>query len=238
MWHDATQAAPGFTRVQEPAVNPWFCANFYTILGRDAILQFDFGCGLIPLRPALDLPDLPIIAVASHAHVDHIGAFHEFSDRRGHLAEAAAFATMADRFTLADLMRDQVPGPAYHTPPIPGFDLAAWRIPPAPLTGTLDEGDVIDLGNRRLAVLHLPGHSPGSIALFEEATGILLSADSIYDDTLLDDIPGASVPNYIATMRRLTQFDCRLVLPGHGEAFNGRRLRQIAIDYLHSKDAV
>jgi glyoxylase-like metal-dependent hydrolase (beta-lactamase superfamily II) len=238
-WYRFQSPAPGVTAGEEPAVNPWFRANFYTITGRDAVLQFDFGCGLMPLRPALALPGgKPVIAVASHAHVDHIGAFHEFADRRGHGAEAAGFATMDDCFTLADAMRDGRTGPAVEGFMGAAFSLEDWRIPPAPLTATLAEGDVIDLGDRRFTVLHLPGHSPGGIGLFDAAAGLLLPGDAAYDDELLDDIPGASVPDYIATMQRLARFDCRLVLPGHGAPFGGATLQRIARDYLRAKGAL
>ncbi len=54
-------------------------------------------------------------------------------------------------------------------------------ITPAPATRLLAEGEAIDLGDRHFEVLHLPGHSPGSIGLWEEATGIFFSGDAIYD---------------------------------------------------------
>ena len=52
--------------------------------------------------------------------------------------------------------------------PHDGYRIEDFQIRPAPLTGHLDEGDVVDLGNRVFTVFHLPGHSPGSIALFEQ----------------------------------------------------------------------
>jgi hypothetical protein len=51
--------------------------------------------------------------------------------------------------------------------PTPDHDLSAWEIRQATVTRRLEEGDVIDLGNRHFEVLHLPGHSPGSIGLWE-----------------------------------------------------------------------
>lgn len=234
-WFQVTQAAPGVFQTCEPAVHSFFRAWSYTVIGRDAVLQFDFGTGLQPCRPALPLGALPVIAVASHAHIDHVGGLHEFETRLGHAAEAASFATMDDRGTLQHIFRDQVHGPAFAHPPLPGFRLADWRLTPAPLTATLAEGARIDLGSRAFTVLHLPGHSPGSIALFDEVDGLLLAGDAIYDDDLVDDTPGASIPDYLATMERLSRFDCRLALAGHGTAFDGPRLRAIAQDYLRAR---
>jgi glyoxylase-like metal-dependent hydrolase (beta-lactamase superfamily II) len=114
--------------------------------------------------------------------------------------------------------------------------LADWTLTPAPLTGLLAEGDRIDLGSRTFTVLHLPGHSPGGIGLLDEHAGLLLAGDAVYDDDLLDDIPGASVPDYLATMTRLLTLDCRLVLAGHGAPFDQSRLRSIARTYIRSKD--
>lgn len=235
-WFTTLEVAPDVTALTEPSVGEFYRANLYTVHGRDADLQFDFGCGVAPLRPALPLSYVPTIAVASHGHTDHIGGFHEFDDRRGHLAEAMGFATMAQRFTLKDGFRANLFGPSLTHPPNPGFRLGDWDLIPAPLTATLAEGERIDLGNRSFTVLHLPGHSPGGIGLLDEIDGLLLAGDAVYDGELLDDIPGASVPDYLKTMARLADLDCRLVLAGHGAPFGRARLREIALGYIQSKD--
>jgi glyoxylase-like metal-dependent hydrolase (beta-lactamase superfamily II) len=236
-WFRTREIAPGLWLTEEPGVNPFFAANLYTVRGRDADLQFDFGCGIAPLRAALPVSVRPVIAVASHAHIDHVGGLYEFHTRLGHAAEEDAFATMADRFTFQAAFRENRFGPSLTAPPPDGFDLADWSLTPAPLTGTLTEGDRIDLGDRSFTTLHLPGHSPGSIALFDEAEGLLLSGDAIYDDELVDEIPGADIPAYCATMRRLAGFDCRLALGGHGPPFDGPRLRKIAAGYLARRES-
>ena len=232
-WFATKELAPGLWVTTEPAVHPFFAANLYTLRGRDAELQVDFGCGIAPLGPALPHePGKPVIAVATHAHVDHVGGFHEFADRRGHRAETEAFATMAPGLTFQDWFRAERAGPSLTALPYPGFALSDWALTPAPLTAMLAEGDRIDLGDRVFTVLHLPGHSPGSIGLFDERNGLFLTGDAIYDDDLVDDIPGASIPDYLTTMRRLCQFDCHLACGGHGPPFNRQRLRAIATDYL------
>lgn len=235
MWFHSIELAPGLWRTEEPAVDPMFRAAMVTLRGRDRDLQFDFGCGLVPLRPALPLSSAPVVAVASHAHVDHIGGFHEFPERLGPAAEAAGFAGLPGFETFAGEFRAWPDLVA--TPPMPGWRIEDWALQPAPLTGALAEGDRIDLGGRLFTVLHLPGHSPGGIGLFDEVAGLLLSGDAIYDDELLDDLPGASVPDYIATMQRLARLDCALVIGGHGPAMTGARMRAIAEGYLRRKGA-
>lgn len=229
-WFSRSAPTFGVTCWTEPCAPSFYRANLFRLHGRDADLWVDFGCGLA----RLPTPDRPAIAVATHAHVDHIGGFHAFHDRRGHAAEAAAFATMDEARTLAHWLRADPEG--LGCLPYPGFDLTAWRQVPAPLTATLAEGDRIDLGDRVFAVLHLPGHSPGSIALLDETAGLMFSGDAIYDDMLVDDVPGADPAIYRATMERLRGLDVALVLGGHGPSFGRARMVEIAETYLRRDD--
>ena len=90
----------------------------------------------------------------------------------------------------------------------------------------------MDLGDRRFTVLALPGHSPDSIGLLDEADGLLFSGDAIYVDELVDDLPGSDRAAYRRTMERLLRLPVRLAHGGHGPSFDRRRLRAIAEAYL------
>lgn len=118
------------------------------------------------------------------------------------------------------------------------FDLRRFRCPPAPATRLVSEGDIIDLGDRVFEVLHLPGHSPGSIGLWESASALLFSGDAIYDGPLLDELPGSDIAAYVRTMQRLESLPARVVHAGHDPSFGGERLRQIARDYLKRRASV
>ena len=82
-------------------------------------------------------------------------------------------------------------------------------IAPAAATRVLHDGDAIDLGDRRFEVLHLPGHSPGSIGLWDAATGVLFSGDAVYDGPLLDELDGSDIEAYVTTMHRLRDLPVR-----------------------------
>jgi glyoxylase-like metal-dependent hydrolase (beta-lactamase superfamily II) len=231
-WFRPREVEPGVVVTLEPAVASMFRAAMVTVLGCDHDLQFDFGCGVVPLRPFLPLTGKPVIAIASHAHVDHIGGFHEFADRLGHAAEAAGFAGLPGVETFADEFRSW---PDVTDPPPPGWTVGDWQLRPAPLTGTVGEGDRIELGDRVFTVLHLPGHSPGGIGLLDERDGLFLSGDAIYDDDILDDLPGASVADYVATMERLRCLECRLFIGGHGPEMTRARMVEVAEAYLRRR---
>ncbi|WP_445189935.1 MBL fold metallo-hydrolase [Pseudonocardia sp. Cha107L01] len=116
--------------------------------------------------------------------------------------------------------------------PHPDFDPADYRLRPARVTRALGDGDTVDLGDRAFTVLHLPGHSPGGIALFEERTGTLFSGDVVYDGELLDELDGSDIEAYLATMRRLRELPVHTVHAGHDSSFDGARLHDIIDTYL------
>jgi glyoxylase-like metal-dependent hydrolase (beta-lactamase superfamily II) len=87
-------------------------------------------------------------------------------------------------------------------------------------------------------VLHLPGHSPDSIALFDEMDGLFFAGDAIYDAMLIDDLPDSNRADYRATMRRLLDLPIRIGHGGHGPSFDGVRMREIASDYLRKTEDI
>lgn len=231
-WFAVADLGGGLFSIHEPQVHRFFRANIFLLHGRDADLLIDFGMGLRPLAPLVAelASGAPMIAVATHSHADHIGGFHEFADRRAHSSEAAACASMPDDATFAPIFRGLDEPVAVL--PEPGWRKDGWRIAPAPLTARLEEGDTIDLGNRRLDVLHLPGHSPGSIGLLDSQNGLFFPGDAIYRGTLVDDLPHSDRTTYRATMERIAALDIAIAHGGHNEAISGQEMRDIARGYL------
>lgn len=243
-WFDITRVDDGVTRLTEPYVNATWRSNIWHVRGRNADMIVDAGMGVAPLLPAMaSLIDRPVIAAATHRHSDHVGGLHEFATRAGHVLEApdiaapppatlstahfpAAFKQMLanEGSPLGDLLIEALPHPKY--------DVNSYAIEPAPLTRLLAEGDTIDLGDRAFAVLHLPGHTPGSIGLWEERTGLLFSGDAVYDGLIFDFLPESNITDYIATMRRLRELPVRVVHGGHEASFGRERLIALADAYL------
>ncbi len=234
-WFSKDVISDRVTRIYEPHVHKFFQANMFHVVGKDADLVIDFGMGLADLRSALDIrAGKPVLAVATHVHVDHVGSFHDFETRLGHATEAEAFAHMPDADTLADYFRAQPDALTLAAPT--GMTPEAYRISPAPLTRILAENDVVDIGGTSYTILHLPGHSPGSIGLLDQRTGEFFSGDAIYQGGLVDDLPGCDIEAYKVTMKRLAELDVDVVHGGHGEKFEKARLHEIAKSYLIAKD--
>ncbi len=239
-WFRVERLGDELVRIDEPHVHEFLRANIWLLRGRDHDLLVDTGLGVAPLRPVLSsLSDLEPIVFVSHAHLDHIGGAHEFSDVRIHAREEDHAPVKASLFgpelaTLLGMSPVGMPAVMLDAIPHSGFELADYIVEPIPKARQLAGGDAIDLGDRILEVLHLPGHTPGSACLYERATGILFSGDVVYDDNLLDDLYESDVGDYVESMRRLTELTVSVVYPGHGDPFSGDRLREIAEQYIDS----
>lgn len=234
-WFRVRPLADGVTWIDEPHVREFYRCNIWHLRGRDRDLMVDSGWGVVSLREQIPLvSERPLVAVASHTHFDHIAGHHEFAERWVHRAEADILARPTRRATLADPYASDDAFEAL--PPLP-YVSAIYCPRAAPAVRLLEDGDVVDLGDRVLEVIHTPGHSPGGIALFERATGILFSGDIVYDGPLIEDCPGADLADYVRSMRRLLTLPVRVMHGGHFASCSGERLRALVTAWLRVHDA-
>lgn len=248
-WFRRQTHPDGVTQLTEPHLHPLIRCNIFHVRGRDRDLIIDSGVGVASLRDELaDVLDRPVIAVATHIHYDHVGGLHEFETRVMHRAEAhrmnpynefggllrrdfggealaalAAVGYAVDEEVLLDAL------------PHEGYDPERFAITPTTPNLVVDDGHRFDLGDRSFEVLHLPGHSPGNIGLWESATGTLFTGDAVYDGPLLDTLPDSDVGDYLVTMERLRRLPAEIVHGGHDPSFGRTRLHELIDNYLASK---
>jgi glyoxylase-like metal-dependent hydrolase (beta-lactamase superfamily II) len=251
-WFELRRIGDDITLIFEPHVVPFLRCNIWHVRGRDRDLVIDTGMGVASLREfAKDILAQPVTAVATHVHIDHIGNHHEFEECLVHSCEADGLKCPVGEHTLAGPDFDptniatllvppisgyEVTGPMLTALPNANYDMRSFRIRPAQVTHIVDEGDIIDLGDRSFEVLHLPGHSPGSIGLWEERTQILFSGDAIYDGALVDTLHHSNVADYVRTMLRLRELPARIIHAGHEPSFGRERLIELANAYLENAE--
>lgn len=242
-WFRVTQVDDAITRIEEPYADAWISANAWHVRGRDRDLLIDTGLGVASLRDELGarFTDREPITVLTHAHLDHMGSAHEFAECWAHAlepTEARGQGTLSGARLLEILGAENVdfdpPGEMMiRALPHAKYDPGSYVLHPVTPTRRLLDGDRIDLGDRTLTVLHLPGHTPGSIALLDATNRILFTGDVIYDPLdILDNLVGSCTADYKTSMRRLLTFDVDRVHAGHGETFDGSRLHELVHEYL------
>jgi glyoxylase-like metal-dependent hydrolase (beta-lactamase superfamily II) len=246
-WFAHDEIEPGIHRWYEPHCVWLMRANIFLVKGATHDLLIDSGTGVNRLRPVIErYLDKPLIILSTHTHRDHIGSHHEFPDAEilvhpeeaGLLRKPAFSPLHFDKFTEEHRARLRqrgldTTGPLIDALPYADFDLDAYRVIGVEPTRMVDEGDIIDIGARQFEVLHVPGHSPGSIALWEQATRTLFTGDAMYDNEPISDrSPGSSIPRYIETMKRFKTIPARIVHPGHRQSFDAARMTEIADEYL------
>jgi glyoxylase-like metal-dependent hydrolase (beta-lactamase superfamily II) len=238
-WFRFTVLDERTTVIDEPHVRELLRANVWHRRGRDRDLLVDCGLGVTALAPLLTerFGREPVL-VLTHAHLDHMGSAHEFPQVWAHPLEPVDNPNPGSLY--GPVLAAQV-GLAEALPPVlltarphDDCDLGTYRVRPVTRSRALADGDLIDLGDHTLTVLHLPGHSPGSIALFDDSDGTLFSGDVIYDDDLLDSLVGSDREQYARSLRRLRTLPVRLVHPGHGHSFGRERLHHLIDDYLRA----
>lgn len=230
-WYETIPFSDGVTLIRELHVAPWLRCNIWHVRGRDSDLIIDTGMGLRPFKTELaSLLDRPVTAVVTHSHFDHSGGLHEFPHRCGHAAEADILNAPTIQNTGID--HGFVRAETFTALPYEGFDHRTYEIKAAPLTHLVDEGDVLDLGNRTFRVMHLPGHSPGSIALYEQSTGVMFSGDTVYNGDLLDNLYHSEKEVYIESLNRLKEIKVSTVHAGHFASFGQKEMCEIIDEYL------
>ena len=246
-WFRVTDLGEGVTLVEEPYAGDLLSANVWHVRGRDRDLVVDAGLGVVPLRrtQAWLFENDPVL-VLSHAHLDHMGGAHEFDDVRVHAAELAEVRAPGPSSLRTGPLLDLLGLASYAEPggdpsepllealPTEGYDIDAYALQGSGTAAGVREGDVIDLGDRSFTVLHLPGHTPGSLNLLDTDAGVLLSGDVVYEGGLIDGCIGSDVAAYRRTMERLLDLDVERVLPGHGPVLTRARMNAVASGYLRA----
>lgn len=247
-WFEMKRVDDSITLLWEPHVIPLMRCNIWHVRGATRDLMIDTGMGIQSLTEAAKhLLQKAVTAVATHTHADHIGSHHEFESTVVHKDEAENLGKPTEDgtllfsdFTDEELIKIRVAGyeidgDLVTALPHAGYDLRSYKIHPARVTEIVEEGDVVETGDRRFEVLHLPGHSPGSMGLWEASTGTLFSGDALYDGPLLDELGHSDIPAYVRTMKRLRALPVTVVHAGHDPSFGRERLVELCDAYLKKR---
>jgi hydroxyacylglutathione hydrolase len=198
-YFDVTRIDPDTYAIHEPRY--WQRNVMYVLKGETRAILFDTGSGTRDIAFVADkVTKKPMTAVASHGHYDHIGSHASF--------QSVAMIDLPETRSATD-------AEGWYSPPASkslyafsdGFHVTEWWKP----------GETIDIGGRKIDVVHVPGHSTDSIALVDRERGYAFVGDMLYGGTLYANLPGSDVAAYLSSVRRLlTDYpEIRMVYGAH-----------------------
>ena len=199
--------------------------NVYLVLDERPILV-DAGMMAGPtlknIKKYIDPKKIETI-VLTHCHHDHSGGAPEIKEATGAklmLSEKEVGCVGDDLTTVSYLFGQEAP---------------EYKV-----DGTLSNGMVLDIGKWKLEVLETPGHSEGSVCLYERTEKILFSGDTVFPDGNIGrtDMYGGDTVKLIKSIERLTGLDVKTMYPGHMEITDKDVNRQIQMSLRFARSVL
>lgn len=118
---------------------------------------------------------------------------------------------------------------------IPGTSTALGKPMPT-VHRTLKDGDTIELGSSQLKVISTPGHSFGSMCLYEKETETLISGDTVFSngDFGRTDLEGGNLTELVKSLQKLNRLKIKNIYPGHGPSVIGEGNHYLALSYQNA----
>ncbi|MBM4237132.1 MAG: MBL fold metallo-hydrolase [Euryarchaeota archaeon] len=194
-----------------------FDSNVFLITG-DRPFLVDTGTGAHLDRTVARISELGVAGgidriVLTHRHFDHVGGAWELAKRFSAevmvheldaqpLREGDSFQTFSEMF---------------------GIEMSPMEV------SAFVEGEVLSSGEHDFEILHTPGHSAGSVSLFDREGGSLICGDTVFVDGVGRwDLPSGNLKDLLHSVKKLVELEPVDLYPGHGPCAFGDARDQIA----------
>ena len=152
--------------------------------------------------------------IMTHTHLDHIGCL-------GEIREAIPHAALWIHKNEAEPLEQGDEKAVYGMNMFESMCQAQYGIKPGDFCFPVDrkpaDGETLEIGGTKWEVLHIPGHSSGSIALYYRSGKILIPGDTVYADNAIGrfDLHGADGTQLKESLLKLAELEVKILLPGH-----------------------
>lgn len=228
-WFEVYQINPSVFAFYEPGQFEEVIS--YLVLGEERAVLIDTGLGIGNIKNlAEEFTGSPITVVNTHSHYDHVaqnylfGTVAIFDAANARQVSQNGYSKEQMAPLLADGMLSQ---------PLPkDFDSKNYQVPPFRVTRWLKDGDAIDLGGRKLEIIHTPGHSPDSICLLERNSRLFWTGDMFYPGAIYLHLPGGDLNTFIESYEKMIALSSQYqtLLPSHNEPWVEKTALQEVLD--------
>lgn len=177
-------------------------SNIYMI--GDTVIDSGTGFNFTRLYSILNMLKLKFEdikhVINTHGHFDHVGGNGYFLNANISIHEGDA--PILENGDLKASMADFFNG----------------KLKPRHVDKKLGDGDMVRIGSMDCRVIHTPGHSPGSVCLYDEKTRVLFSGDTVFSDGVgRTDISGGDPEALNESLEKISKLEIKKILPGHGK---------------------
>jgi glyoxylase-like metal-dependent hydrolase (beta-lactamase superfamily II) len=190
----------------------------YLVEGKKKAILVDTGDGIADIKRCVEeLTDLPVTVLNTHTHTDHVAQNYLFKEiwcYDGLMAHEVS----KNGYSNQKMIGMVAPGMTWK--PLPkGFDPKKWAVPPFKVSKWLHDGDIIELGDRKLEVIYTPGHSNDSLCLLDKGARWLWTGDLFYTGGIYTYLEGGNLDQFIVSYEKIIglflYYD--YLMPSHNE---------------------
>ena len=198
-------------------INEYGMDAMFLLEGAHKALLIDTGTGTFDVAALVrQLTDKPLMVACTHGHVDHVGGIGFFDTVYLHEDDFAAARDLSPetRKGYVQIMNSMSGGLFSVT------EADVVEFDKVPELKPLKEGDVIDLGGRKIVVYETPGHTPGGLSFLDVRERMIFTGDACNGNTLLSSSdrvkPRSGVDTLLATAKKLKSLE-----PFYDRNYNG-----------------
>ena len=214
-WFEVYQLNANTYAIYEPF--QWQEAISYLLIGSERAMLVDTLQGIGDLKAVVDqLTRLPVVVINTHSHFDHVSGNHQFETIYGidkpfarNNAQGHGNAVNAEHMSAASFWKN-VPQE---------FSAETYDNKPYKIASYITNGEIIDIGERPIEVVFIPGHSPDSIMLIDKNNRLMMTGDSFYPAGLYVYSDASSFRDYFSSVQTMLRYQDSVdfLLPGHNE---------------------
>ncbi len=203
IWYEIVKIHEKLYKISED--KHWEKTNMYYFIGEERNLLIDTGTGIFPLKHILEEIDVkPIDVVLTHAHWDHLGNVHEFENVYVHSDDmewVIKGLPLPDEQVI-DMMTKNVKEEY----------LRGFKLPPLK---HCSPKNIEEFEFENLEFVHTPGHSPGSLCIYDKDNRALFSGDTIYEGTIYCHFESTNPVKLDESVQKLNKLKVARIYPGH-----------------------